>query len=266
MRIVLSLAFALIGLFPQALPIWAADDFRVRIVYDNKSAVPAAQGDWGFSCLVERGEDSILFDTGARTEILMRNFKSLGVDPASIDLVVLSHPHSDHIGGMEWILSLNPGIPVFVPGSAGAWYIGLIGRWGGQARVVTDPIELCEGIYVTRALPADFDPAFKEQSLLLRSARGPILITGCSHPGILAIVRDAATTAGESIRVLVGGFHLENKKQGELSSIIAGLKDVGIESCGAMHCSGEKAIASLEAAFDASFLDLGVGSTLVFPR
>ncbi len=115
-------------------------------------------------------------------------------------------------------------------------------------------------------MPADFDPAFSEQSLVFQTAKGLLVITGCAHPGILAIVRRAPQVVSGLPRVVLGGFHLMNKKDGEIQAFIREMKAAGVERCGASHCTGDRAIELFRGAFADRFLKLGVGSVLTFAR
>ncbi|HCS49295.1 MAG TPA: hypothetical protein DIW61_13985 [Candidatus Aminicenantes bacterium] len=71
--------------------------------------------DWGFSCLIEGTEKTILFDTGTQPQILMHNVGVLGVDLKKVDEIVISHGHDDHTGGLTAVLEKNPNVTVFFP-------------------------------------------------------------------------------------------------------------------------------------------------------
>jgi 7,8-dihydropterin-6-yl-methyl-4-(beta-D-ribofuranosyl)aminobenzene 5'-phosphate synthase len=79
----------------------------ITIVYDNNEYDERLKTAWGFSCLVERGELSLLFDTGGDAPTLLSNMEVLELDPRDIDTVVLSHIHSDHVGGLGGICVLS---------------------------------------------------------------------------------------------------------------------------------------------------------------
>jgi len=88
---------------------------RIAVIYDNEALLNLKSG-WGFSCLVEN-EKKVLFDTGWDGTILLSNLKALGINPKDIDIVVLSHDHWDHIGGLAQLLDVNPDVDVYVPSS-----------------------------------------------------------------------------------------------------------------------------------------------------
>jgi len=80
---------------------------KLTIVYDNDVYRKdiGLKSDWGFSCLIETGEETILFDTGAKGRLLLYNMKKLDIDPSSINKIVISHEHWDHNGGLESLIA-----------------------------------------------------------------------------------------------------------------------------------------------------------------
>ncbi len=162
-------------------------------MYDNivwdKNLIP----DWGFSCLVESDDQKILFDTGAKAEILAGNMKKLGIDPFQIDAVFISHDHWDHTGGLAAFLEKNQ-VPVYVPESfAGDGDIPGIIR-------IREPQEIAKNLYSTGELKQI------EQSLVIRLDNDEVaVVAGCSHPGVKEIVR-AASRFG-NVTTLIGGLH-----------------------------------------------------------
>ena len=92
---------------------------RITIVYDNEVRKLELQADWGFSCLIEaQGMPQILFDTGASGLILLHNIKALGLAPSTIGIIVISHPHSDHTGGLWDLLEANNAAEIYIPRGA----------------------------------------------------------------------------------------------------------------------------------------------------
>src|SRR5438046_2343496 len=88
---------------------------QITILYDAFGTDPSMSKDWGFSALVEIAGKRILFDTGNDADIFAANVKAKGVDLASIDFVVLSHRHSDHMAGLNHVLSVNPTVKIYAP-------------------------------------------------------------------------------------------------------------------------------------------------------
>ena len=166
---------------------------RITVIYDNE-ARGGLFADWGFSCLVEaEGIDPILFDTGANGRLLLENMKILGINPKSIKFVFISHPHWDHTGGLAEFLGQNPEAQIFIPASMRAEELG------AKARRIKEGGEILEGIFSTGELSGI------EQSLIVRGVGGDIVITGCSHPGVEAILREASRWG--KVKALIGGFH-----------------------------------------------------------
>jgi hypothetical protein len=80
---------------------------KITILYDNKVLSEGLRSSWGFSCLIKADGENIMFDTGSESSLLLFNMKKLGIDPQSIDKLVLSHPHIDHTRGLPAILEVN---------------------------------------------------------------------------------------------------------------------------------------------------------------
>jgi 7,8-dihydropterin-6-yl-methyl-4-(beta-D-ribofuranosyl)aminobenzene 5'-phosphate synthase len=167
---------------------------KVTIVYDNEVSQQGLKADWGFSCLIEtQGGAPILFDTGADGAILLHNMEQLGIDPGRIGIIVISHAHGDHAGGLWDILELNKDAEIYLPASFG---VGIRGR---KVTAVRQPTRIAEGVFSTGELKG------VEQSLALSTDRGIVAVTGCSHPGVDTIL-DAVSQFG-SLYGIIGGFH-----------------------------------------------------------
>jgi len=166
---------------------------KITIIFDNTAYDSTLQSSWGFAALIEVGERKILFDTGDNGEILMSNMMKLHIDPTSIDEIFISHNHYDHVGGLSAFLSRNNNIILYAPPSfRGVHNVK-------EKYYIHTPTELHENIYSTGEL------SHIEQSLLCKTEKGLVIIVGCSHPGLEAIL-DAATQFGEPY-ALIGGFH-----------------------------------------------------------
>jgi len=235
---------------------------RLTIVYDNDPPTgdvaptnPELATGWGFSCLVERGDTTVLFDTGGDAETLARNMRALDIDPARIETIVLSHAHSDHIGGIDAVLEAGARPTVYV---LSAFPSALKSQLAERASVVevTGPGPVSEGVRTTGEMGSD--PA--EQSLIVESEAGLILITGCAHPGILEIVRTVA--AEGKVGLALGGFHLRDLNPTECMEIASRIDALGVQHVAPTHCSGDTAREVFASRFGDRYLDVGVGSVI----
>jgi len=166
---------------------------NITILYDNESQIDGVRADWGFSCLINHDGLNLLFDTGTSGKILLGNMQKLGVDPASIDEIFISHTHFDHSGGLSSILDVNENVKVYAPDPL---------RGIGHAREVIyvgKSMELRKDFYTTGLLKNI------EQSLAIRTEKDLVVIVGCAHPGVGDILK-AVKPFGEPY-ALIGGLH-----------------------------------------------------------
>jgi 7,8-dihydropterin-6-yl-methyl-4-(beta-D-ribofuranosyl)aminobenzene 5'-phosphate synthase len=234
---------------------------RFTILYDNYVHREGTRADWGFSCLVEGTEKTILFDTGTRPEILAQNAKVLGVDWKTVDLVVISHNHGDHTGGLPAVLEENPEVTVFYPASFPTEFRSRVEGLKARARAVREPLEICRNVRLTGEIGSEII----EQSLIVDTAEGMVVVTGCSHPGIVKILERAGGILDRPIHLVFGGFHLGAATEGQIERILARFKALGVGKCGATHCTGDKAIAAFKAAFGSDFIPMGTGRVIEIP-
>jgi 7,8-dihydropterin-6-yl-methyl-4-(beta-D-ribofuranosyl)aminobenzene 5'-phosphate synthase len=167
-------------------------DIRITIVYDNVAWDKALLPGWGFSCLVETPARTLLFDTGARGEILLGNMEKLNLTPSAIDTVFISHAHWDHTGGLESFLRVHS-IPVVVPAFCP------VPKHASDVIRVTGSMKIGDGLFSTGLLGGI------EQSLVIQTNEQAAVIVGCSHPGVETIL--ARASAIGNVHVLVGGLH-----------------------------------------------------------
>ncbi len=170
---------------------------KVTIVYDNCASKLGLKTAWGFSCLIEtEGTPPLLFDTGADGTTLLYNMEQLDIDPEKIGMVVLSHAHGDHTGGLAAILKRNTHAEIYVPPS-------LMLRLPERKVVsVSQPTWITKRIFSTGELKGI------EQSLAVKTDKGLVVIVGCSHPGVRVIL-DRVSQQGKPYGIIGGlhGFH-----------------------------------------------------------
>ncbi|MGF7118632.1 MBL fold metallo-hydrolase [Methanobacterium oryzae] len=172
---------------------------KLRILYDNNARNGFKEG-WGFSCLIETSEEKILFDTGWNGNILLHNMKIAGVNPEEIDKIVISHSHWDHIGGLNHILNCAKEPEVYIPKSIPVNLKNEIKNYADIIEV-SEAQKICENVWTT----GELGDKIKEQSLLLKTEKGNIILTGCAHPGIESIIEKSMRFG--DVYAVIGGFH-----------------------------------------------------------
>ena len=234
------------------------EEIEVTVIFDNNPYLEGLKTAWGFSCLVEGGEKTVLFDTGGDGDILLYNMERLGIDPGRIDAVVISHTHGDHTGGLPRLMSINPDLEVYLPASAGAGLKDSVRSSASLLVEVSDALPVCAGIWSTGELGS----GIREQALVVESDAGLLVITGCAHPGIVDMVRAAKATVAGEVVLAMGGFHLRDCGSAEIERIIAGLKELGVRRVGPCHCTGDNAMRSFADAFGEDYIMVGVGKRI----
>jgi 7,8-dihydropterin-6-yl-methyl-4-(beta-D-ribofuranosyl)aminobenzene 5'-phosphate synthase len=254
--VILSIILILIGTPKVYAP--AGNPITITILYDNYVFNEELKTDWGFSCVIEGTEKTILFDTGTKSDILFQNIKKLKVDPEAVELVAISHHHGDHFGGLFSFLKENNEVTVYLPVSFPDKFFRRVEKTEAKAVAVDKPVEICKDVFLT----GEMGDRIKEQSLILNTDQGFVVITGCAHPGIVKIVKRAKEILDKKIYLVCGGFHLLEKSEGEIKEIISQFKDLGVLKVGATHCTGDQAIESFKEAYGKNFVQMGVGRVL----
>lgn len=229
------------------------------VIYDNYAFRKGTVADWGFSVLLTGLEKEILFDTGTKPEIFESNIKNIGIDPRSIDLLVLSHEHLDHTGGISSFVRMKTGIPVIMPVSFSSAFKQRMTDLGLKPVLIKAPSLICKNLYTS----GEFEFQIPEKALVLDTKKGLAVLTGCAHPGIINMLRKIKNDFGKNIYMVCGGFHLMNKTEEEMKIIISEMKELGIVKCGATHCTGEKQIKIFRESFGENYVELGTGNRIV---
>ncbi len=255
-----SWALGFIALALLAAVSGAGEDVQVTILYDNYVHAPGTKANWGFACLIEGTEKTILFDTGTQPDIFWHNINTLGIDINRVEQIVISHDHGDHTGGLSSFLEKRSEVTVYFPISFPDSFARSVEGADAQVRAVSDPVSICENVWLTGDMPG---PAH-EQGIILNTSRGLVVITGCAHPGIAEMVERARRILNKDVYLVFGGFHLMEKSKPEVEAIIERFKKAGIEKCGATHCTGEQQIDWFRQAYGEDFVALGVGRVIKF--
>jgi 7,8-dihydropterin-6-yl-methyl-4-(beta-D-ribofuranosyl)aminobenzene 5'-phosphate synthase len=239
-------------------------------------------GEWGFSALVEADGHRLLFDTGARPETVLRNAEELGVDLADVSEVVLSHHHGDHTGGLlvlrRELARKNPaalGRAYVAPGI----FLSRLREGGGESNEtialkapyeasggtfveITQPTQIFPGGWLTGPVPRTHpernwsgntriktatgsveDNLPEDMSLVLNTARGLVLVSGCGHAGIINTLEYAQAKVQKApVFAALGGFHLFPASDEVLDWTAEKLRGMGVGNLLGAHCTGIEAV------------------------
>jgi 7,8-dihydropterin-6-yl-methyl-4-(beta-D-ribofuranosyl)aminobenzene 5'-phosphate synthase len=226
----------------------------ITVVYDNNPYDPRLQTAWGFGCLVEIGEKTILFDTGGDGVTLLRNVVTLKIEPTSIDTIVLSHIHPDHTGGLTSLFAMGVRPTVYVPRSFPSDFKSRVWAYA-ELIEVQQVANIANGIYST----GEMGTGIVEQALVLNMTKGLTVVTGCAHPGISEIVCRSKEIGGDKIYLVLGGFHLDGANEERIKEIIIDFQRLGVRKVAPCHCTGNRAIALFREAYGEAFIQNGVG-------
>jgi 7,8-dihydropterin-6-yl-methyl-4-(beta-D-ribofuranosyl)aminobenzene 5'-phosphate synthase len=229
----------------------------MTVVFDNHEHRDGLETAWGFACLVRGAGKTILFDTGGYGAVLLENMGKLSIDPRQIDVVVLSHAHADHTGGLDTFLAHNPDVTVFMPRSFPDGFAHEVVARGAGVVEVGGPRAICDSVFTT----GEMGTTIIEQSLVLRTDGGLVLVTGCAHPGIVDIIEETrGRFDADDVLLVMGGFHLRDEPRPE--RIVARFRRLGVQRVGPSHCSGEQTREAFAKQYGPDYLEIGVGASV----
>jgi 7,8-dihydropterin-6-yl-methyl-4-(beta-D-ribofuranosyl)aminobenzene 5'-phosphate synthase len=234
-------------------------EVSIVTVFDNYAVNPELATQWGFAAVVMTPTSHILFDSGSDGQILVSNLAKLNIRPRDIHKVVISHVHRDHLGGLEDFLRANGNVEVYIPASFPNSVRYSITSSGAQYRDVTSPLQIDEGVFTTGEMGAS--PV--EQSLVIDTSEGLVVLTGCAHPGIVNIVSKAkAVVPNRPVALAMGGFHLVSASERELVGLIQDFRRLGVKKVAPSHCSGNRARGLFQADYRSDYVVGGVGNVV----
>ena len=275
----------------------------ITILCDNSISRSRLVGEHGFACLVERGEEKYLFDTGPGMSLPI-NLKTLNKDLTGLNRVFLSHGHYDHTGGLLWVTQQRTHTQVIAhpdvfsshmatDSSApehSTRYVGCpvlqeeLERHGAVFTFVDQTRELAPGIWFVTGVdrnpektPKDnrlvvpegdgfvTDPINDDASLLIETDGSPILLLGCAHAGVLNILDHVREKMGiQKLRAILGGTHLMFHGPGDLSLAMDEFERFSVEQVGVSHCTGFEAAVELSNRFGDRFAAASAGKEFNF--
>ncbi len=188
---------------------------QITVLVDNQ-ALRGLRAAWGLSIMVE-SEQRVLFDTGPSGDVLEYNASALGKS-LSVDCLVITHQHWDHVGGVDAVNFKRAIVPEDGP---------------VRGEIHTKPVRL--GTVETTGVL--FKP-IAEQGLIVYGSKNALLV-GCSHPGVDALLLKAVEVAGH-IDIVMGGFHLLNASKERVREIARVFRE-NADEVYPMHCTGARA-------------------------
>ena len=269
---------------------------KITVVVDNKADCDLA-GEWGLSILIEYEGKKILLDAGG-SNLFLKNMEGLGLDVKDVDFAVLSHAHYDHANGLPAFLDNNEKAKVYLREYAGKgcyhkhfifyMYIGnpkkLEKKYADRIEHVSGDYKLMDGVYLIPHktpnlseigrretmyqktkhgwMPDDFS---HEQSLVLDTEKGLVILNSCSHGGAANIINEIKETfPDKKVYGLIGGFHLFNKSEAEIRNLASKIKETGIQYVCTGHCTKDRAFNILKEELGDMVSQMKVGYKISF--
>ena len=270
---------------------------KVSIIVENSVYKQGFISEHGYSVLIEKNGEKVLFDTG-QGQCLLNNLDMFGCDVADIDVVALSHNHYDHTGGILPLINAKQTLPMFYmhPDVYKPCYskrgdnvrsIGLSNELldlfkdnPNNITLTPNVTEISSGIYLSGTIDcssvvrtdhfySDMDAKkenliLDDQFIFIESERGVVLVTGCCHTGIIPTISYLKTLTQKSIIGIIGGFHLIHATDSQVEEIIEVLKKEKLEFIVPLHCTGKVATARIAASLGDRCKLLAVSDSIEF--
>jgi 7,8-dihydropterin-6-yl-methyl-4-(beta-D-ribofuranosyl)aminobenzene 5'-phosphate synthase len=202
-----------------------------QIVYDtSEPTIPGLKPDFGYAVYVHTDGKRILLDTGTNPDVIEQNLIAAGVNVSQLDMVVISHNHHDHSGGLARIRELHPDVPVYVPPDQ-EFQVGNID-------VVEDYLRITPNIFVIRGHTKEPTAGISDDlSIVLRSSSGPYVLSTCSHSGVGHIIDRASKVTGEDVYYFSGGARLVHRPAADTKIVARDLDKRSVQVVSPSHCS-----------------------------
>ncbi len=216
------------------------ESVKIITIVDNNTLSGELQSTWGLSFFVSvTGKDklfNILMDTSGSVPVFFHNIDKLAIKPQNIDAIFISHRHGDHCGALPQVLQTIPKpVMVYVP-SFRFFDTDYLQKLGGIEVVTDRATMLFPGVMST----GDVGGGLSEHSLIVNvKDKGLIIITGCSHPGVVNIIKKSCEVSEVSrVYGVMGGFHISGS---EAKPVAKYLREIGVEMVSPAHCTGADA-------------------------
>lgn len=222
---------------------------KISVLCENQAGHNGSRSilaEWGLSLLIEAGDVNILFDAG-HTNVYWHNAEQLKINLNRTDFIVLSHHHWDHVGGLQHHgfktkkkLIVHPELIAKLPGKE----VPKI-RNDFQIIASAEPLELSRGIFYLGEIPRinKYEKGLftgkrmpDDSAMALKTRKGTVVITGCSHSGICNICQHAKQATGQKLYAVIGGFHLFENNPKAVEGTVCYFKKERPKHIYPMHC------------------------------
>jgi len=277
-------------------------EVRITTLSEN-TATYGFIAEWGLSILVEVEGSRILMDTGLSLSAAY-NARIAGIDPTTIDRIVLSHGHADHTGGLYDLLEETREIEIIA--HPDIWdakyvqrnqeeeeqYIGipchreLLENLGAKFNLTSEPVHITNHVMTTGEIPLHTayehigsnlytredgllkpDKLADDLALVINTDFGLVVILGCAHRGVINTLNHARDLTGnEVVYAVIGGTHLYRSSDEQIDKTIVDLKGLGVQRLYVSHCTGFHASARLAQEFGDGFVLNNAGSQFTLPE
>jgi len=280
-----------------------ADELKIYTLCENGVARSGLSAEWGYSVLIKAADKTILFDTGT-SGIAVENAYNMGLDLTDVDMIVLSHGHYDHTGGLKAALErIRKEIPIIAhpdmfslkysyrEKTDSYHYTGipynqaLLESLGGRFEFATGPYWITDDIATSGEEPQTTgyetipdtlriktdsgykpDPLTDDLSMYIRTDLGVVVVLGCAHRGMINILEHAKKVMEtDNLYMVVGGTHLMTADDNRVSKTIDALREMNLKWIGTSHCTGFTSAAKVYNAFPDNFFVNNAGSVIKFP-
>ena len=190
--------------------------------------------------------------------------KRLKINFEKIEAVVISHDHWDHTGGLWKLLKKRRGLRVYACPGFNQGFKNKVKQLQGVLIEADTYLEIDQNISVTGEIPGEYKGSYMpEQALMVKTGIGITVITGCSHPGIVTMVKKVIEFfPHQPISTVFGGFHLVDRDSQTIQSILSSMKEMGVEKVGPTHCSGRESQKIFKRNYGNNFVPIKAGKIL----
>lgn len=201
--------------------------FSVKLIVLNDNVGKLGLlNDWGWSIYIEVMGEKLLFDANTSPEIIRFNAEQLGVNLEKLDYCFLSHHHSDHYGGFKYFTNLKRKLKIYAPPGD----VNYLKNYNLIPIIIREPTKLSINTWSTGPLKHGY--LYEHGLFIYNEETNPILIVGCSHPGVDKLSEITKKITGKNLSLVIGGFHSPPR------SVIDSLARITKHIC-PTHCSGE---------------------------